>query len=240
MGILITGGASGLGEAITKRMAVGFPQEKIYITYNRSGADAAKLSEIHPQIKGIHCDFSNEVELEKLCQFIGENGIDILIHNAFQGISIAHFHKVPQKDFTDGFRRNVLPVLLITQAFIAAARKRGSGKIITVLTSSRYGAPPFGYSNYVAEKSYLYAMHKSWVSENASFNITSNCISPGFMLTAINKETDERIVEGMISKHPLKKLLTIEETADMVFSIASASQQLNGQDIILDSSQRMT
>ena len=79
-------------------------------------------------------------------------------------------------------------------------------------------------------------MHRSWALENAAFNITSNCISPGFMATALNKDTDERIVEDMIAKHPLKKLLTTGEVAAVVLFLMDASGQVNGNNIIINSS----
>ena len=69
------------------------------------------------------------------------------------------------------------------------------------------------------------------------FNIVSNCISPDFMATSLNADEDDRIVESMIAKHPLKKLLTVDEVAEMVLFLCASSQQLNGQNITLNAAQ---
>jgi len=57
----------------------------------------------------------------------------------------------------------------------------------------------------LANKAYLLAMHKSWATENKAFNITSNCISPDFMTTALNDQTDERVIENLVKTTSFKK-----------------------------------
>ena len=59
------------------------------------------------------------------------------------------------------------------------------------------------------------------------------------MLTPLHTETDERLIENMIAQHPLKKLLTTDEVAQTVLYICNASQQLNGQNIILNAGQNL-
>jgi enoyl-[acyl-carrier-protein] reductase (NADH) len=55
------------------------------------------------------------------------------------------------------------------------------------------------------------------------------------MQTQLTSEVDARIIDQMISKHPLKKLLTVEEVAETVLFLTNASTQINGVDIILNS-----
>lgn len=76
--------------------------------------------------------------------------------------------------------------------------------------------PPIGSSTYIANKAYLEKLTKVWAIENSKFNITSNSISPSFMQTKLTSEIDERIIEQIISNHPLKKLLTVDEVAETV------------------------
>ena len=234
--ILITGGASGLGAAITGRIAEKFPDAEICFTYNTSAEKAKAIEKEFSNCRAIQCDFKNREHIDALCDFIKNNNTDILINNAVTGIDKNHFHKTPQEYFSASFAANVIPVLSITQAFITNARKRKSGKIITVLSAAVHNSPPIGWSVYIAEKNYLLAMHRSWATENAAFNITSNCVSPGFMNTPLNADTDERIKEDMAATHPLKKLLTPEDVAATVVFLAGAGNQLNMQNIIINSS----
>lgn len=236
MNILITGGASGLGEAITTAAALAFPQATVHFTYHSSRQNAIAIGDKYSNTQALQCDFTNQQDMETICSFIENKGIDILVNNAIAGLSQQYFHKIEQKEFDEGFSNNVLPVLAITKSFIKAARKTKSGKIITILSSAIINTAPTGWSAYVAEKNYLLAMHRSWALENTAFNITSNCISPGFMATHLNHNTDERTVEDMIAKHPLKKLVTPAEVATVVLFLMNASTQVNGNNIIINSS----
>ena len=234
MNILITGGASGLGEAIT-RMFAKEQSNTVYFTYANSQSNATKLQHEFKNAIGIKCNFKNATELEALKSKIQELQIDVLVNNAYHGEAIkSYFHKIPEADFATEFIDNVIPIIGITQAALTSFRKRKQGKVITILTSFLVNTPPIGASSYVACKAYLGSLVKSWATENAKFNITSNSISPSFMLSGLTQDTDERIIEQMIESHPLKKLLTLQETADSVLFMANATSHMNGIDIVLN------
>lgn len=236
MEILVTGGASGLGLAITNKLVTTLADAKIYVTYSASKTTAVALSQKYSNVEAIKVDFKKEDDVESLCNFLKQKNVDVIVNNALSGLNKNYFHKTEPLIFTESFKNNVLPVLKITQAFILNARKRKSGKIITVLSSAILNNPPLGMSVYLAEKNYLLAVHKSWAVENAAFNITSNCVSPGFMNTKLNEQTDSRIIDDLVLSHPLKKLLTINEVADSVIFLINASNQLNMQNIVINSS----
>lgn len=237
MNILVTGGASGLGLTITKTLAKKIPGAFIYFTYFSSEETKALLEAEFSNVKGMKCNFREQADIAALQDFIKTGEIEILINNALTGLEKQYFHKLTAEDLTSAFKNDVLSVLLITGSFIQSARKRKSGKIITILTAALEQMPPIGWSIYTANKNYLLSMHRSWVAENRSFNITSNCVSPDFMATPLHKDVDERVIENIVDKHPLKKILTPEETAEVVLFLCGASVQLNGQNIILNAGQ---
>ncbi len=234
MNILITGGASGLGEAITKKIAES-ESNKIYFTYKSSIDKAKFIEESFSNCTGLKCDFTLPEEVEGLAGKIDEMDIDVLINNAISApITIKHFQRTDISVFRDGFLLNVLPLIQISQKAISHFRKRKFGKIINILSSYLVNVPPPGLSEYIAAKSYVASLSKSWASENSKFNVTSNSVSPSFMLTNLNSGTHERIVEDMKNNHPLKTLLTIEETADAVNFLVNSSQQINGINLIIN------
>ncbi len=233
MNILITGGASGLGESITRALAAE-EQDRIFFTYNKSHLGAAELSVKFPNVVGIHCDFESESSLESLLVKMEEIKPTILINNAFAGFEKKHFHKMSPEAILNSFRLNVIPVIKITQKALLLFRKERFGKIITILSSAIINKPPIGWSEYVAQKNYLLSLHKSWAIENAAFHITSNVVSPAFMETNMNSETDERIVETMRDQHPLKQLLKPDEVAESVRFLTRCSQQINGSNFIIN------
>ena len=234
MKLLITGGASGLGEAITRLLAQD-QSNTVYFTYANSQANATKLQQEFKNAVGIKCDFKNPTELEWFKNKIEGLEIDVLVNNAYHGEAIkTYFHKIPEADFTTEFMDNVIPIIGITQAVLSSFRKKKKGKIITILTSFLINTPPIGASSYVACKAYLGSLVKSWATENAKFNITSNAISPSFMQTGLTADVDERIIEQMNANHPLKKLLSPDEVAQTVLFLTKATSHLNGIDILLN------
>jgi NAD(P)-dependent dehydrogenase (short-subunit alcohol dehydrogenase family) len=234
MNILITGGASGLGTAITRMLAKD-SGNAVYFTYNNSSAAAEQLEQEYKNTTAFKCNFKNTAELNDLINKITGLKIDVLINNAYSGNPIkTYFHKMTEEDFRSEFMFNTMPVIQLTQACITSFRKNKSGKIITILTSYLLNTPPIGASGYVANKAYLASLVKSWATENIKFNITSNSVSPSFMQTGLATDVDERIIEQMIESHPLKKLLTVEETAEAVAFLVHAPVQVNGTDIIIN------
>ena len=237
MNFFITGGASGLGYAITTAIAEQYPDSKIYFTFYSSIDNKNKLEKEFKNTTGIKCDFFNGEDITNIEELIQNKDIDVLINNAVTGIKKEYFHKLDDDVIANSFKVDVIATLKITQAFINRARQRKSGKIITILTAALASIPPIGWSVYVANKEYLLSMHRSWAAENKNFNITSNCISPDFMLTSLNNDIDERVVENMTSKHPLKKLLTVDDVAKTVLFLCSAPAHLNGQNIVINAAQ---
>ncbi len=234
MNILVTGGASGLGEAITTMLA-GDTGNKIYFTFCKSYTNAKKIEAVFNNTTSIKCDFSNAVELQSLTDGIKQLDLDVLINNAYKGEFLkTHFHKIESQDFLNDFRDNIIPVIEITQAVIKAFRHKKRGKIITILTAGLVEAPPVGSAVYISNKAYLEKLTRVWATENAKFNISSNSISPSFMQTNLTAAIDERIVEQMIANLPHKKLLTPGEVAETVMLLVNSQDHINGTDILMN------
>jgi 3-oxoacyl-[acyl-carrier protein] reductase len=233
MNILITGGASGLGEAITRTLALkeGY---KVYFTYFRSKEKAEQITREFPNAEGIQCDFTSTESLLQFKSKVQEIDLDVLINNAVTSLEKKHFHKIDPEAFLAGFQNNILPTIQVSQWALNIFRKKKFGKIITILSSYIVNKPPIGLSEYVASKEYLHALSKSWAVENANFNISANCISPSFMLTPFTQDTDERIIGEMEKSHPLKTLLKPQEVADTIKFLVASSQQINGINLVMN------
>ena len=235
MNILVTGGASGLGEKITKNLLQN-KNNSVYFTYNSSEVNANKISYEFSNSKAINCDFNNLNSVKSLCKIIPDINLEVLINNAYTGNAInKYFHKNNIDDFSNDFLSNIIPTILITQSSISHFRKQKKGKIITILTSFLINSPPIGASQYVATKAYLKSLTKSWANENKKFNITSNSISPSFMQTNFTSNVDERIIDQIINDNPLKKILSTSEVAESVSYLVNSSQQINGIDLLINS-----
>jgi NAD(P)-dependent dehydrogenase (short-subunit alcohol dehydrogenase family) len=235
MKIFITGGSSGLGKSITEELAVAYPAATIYFTFNSSSDAAAAIEAKYKNTVALQLNFKDAASVGSMTEKIQSLEIDVLINNAIAGKYVNHFHKTDTAIFTQGFSENILPAIQLTAGFIKAARKKKSGKIITVLTSALGGMPETGMSAYIAEKAYLLSLCKSWATENIQFNIQSNAVSPEFMDTTLNNDVDFRIKEALIKGHPLKRLLTTEEVAQTVKFLVEAPAHFTGQNIFINS-----
>jgi NAD(P)-dependent dehydrogenase (short-subunit alcohol dehydrogenase family) len=159
----------------------------------------------------------------------------VLINNAFAGEPLASYsYKNAIDVYAKDFENNVLPTLQITKAALGIFKKQKSGKVITILTSFIHGTPPTGSSSYVATKSYLRSMAKSWASECIKFNVSSNTISPSFMQTQFTADVDSRIIESMEKEHPLKEILPVSEVVKAVKYLSEASSHVNGIDLLIN------
>lgn len=235
MNILITGGSSGLGRAIVEQVAVE-ACHTVYFTYKQHEKAATELLSRFPNVIAKQCDYSNPDSVNELLECMKEWDLDVLVNNVYSGNPQGmHFHKHSIDDFLNSYQINVLPTIQVTQKALEAFRKKKSGKIITILTSALLNLPPIGYAIYAANKAYLQQLAKSWSKEYVKYHITSNCISPDFMETALTHETDERIVEQMRAEHPLKKLLTPQEVAQCAYFLIHCSEQINGVNIPVNS-----
>lgn len=234
MNILITGGASGLGEAITTTLAKN-ENNVIYFTFSKSIFAAQKLETVFKNVKGIQCNFEDKTSLKWLIENINELDLDVVIHNAYSGDFLkSHFHKIDSDDFLTDFKNNLMPIIKITQVAIANFRKKKNGKIITILTSALHELPPIGSTVYTANKAYLEKLTQVWANENAKFNVTSNSVSPAFMETAMTSSIDERVKEQIIESNSLKRLLTTNEVANAVQFLVNDVTQINGKDFVIN------
>lgn len=231
MNILITGGASGLGESITRKLLTD-PNNRVYFTYNQSADSAKKIESEFANATAISCDFKSEKDVALLEERIAELDLDVLINNAYTGSFIkTYFHKIPPADFLTEFKQNVMPTVILTQAAIHSFRKKKNGKIITILTSALTGTAPIGTAVYIANKAYLSKLSKIWALENAKYQITSVTVSPSFMLTDFTRDLDDRIVEQIRDSSPHNKLLTTGEVAETVSYLTHTSDPVNGIDM---------
>ena len=109
--------------------------------------------------------------------------------------------------------------------------KNKSGKIVNI-TSVVGHTGNIGQANYTASKAGIVAMSKSLALEYAKKNINVNCISPGFISTAMTDKIDEKFKESIISKIPANRLGKPEDIANVVvFLVSQKTDYINGETI---------
>ena len=138
MKILITGGASGLGEAITRQLASKC-SNVVFFSYNSSVEKANFIENEFSNAIAIQCDFTNKESVASLMVKISEFDIDVIINNAYNGTFINnHFNKIAIEEFENEFVNNILPTIQLTQSAIRHFRKKKSGQIMMKAIKLKY------------------------------------------------------------------------------------------------------
>ncbi len=230
---IVTGGAKGIGEAISREFAKN--GVKVVINYNSSKGPAekliAELKEIGGEAYAVKADVSNLDESKKLVEeTIDHFGtLDIVVNNA--GITRdSTFKKLSEEDWRTVIDVNLNSIYNTTSAALPHLFKSDAGRIINI--SSIIGqAGGFGQTNYAAAKSGMIGYTKSLALELAKSGITVNAICPGFIETDMVKEIPENIREQIVAKIPKRRFGQPEEIARGVIFLCKESEYITGQQL---------
>jgi len=225
--IIVTGASGGIGNSIVEKLS------ECGANVLASGTRLEKLEELKSKfnkIKILKFDISQSDKIEEFVDNAANElgGLDCIVNNA--GItqdnlairmSIEEWRKVIDINLTSTF--------LMSKFAIKKMLKNKKGKIINI-TSVVGHTGNLGQANYTASKAGLVAMSKSLAIEYAKKNINVNCISPGFIKTAMTDKIDEKFKEVIVSKIPSARLGEPEDIANAVLFLASDnSNYINGE-----------
>jgi 3-oxoacyl-[acyl-carrier protein] reductase len=225
--IIVTGASGGIGNSIVEKL------NDCGANVLATGTRLEKLEELKikfNKIKILKFDISQSDKIEEFIDNAANElgGLDCIVNNA--GItqdnlairmSIDEWKKVVDINLTSTF--------LMSKFAIKKMLKNKKGKIINI-TSVVGHTGNLGQANYTASKAGLVAMSKSLAIEYAKKNINVNCISPGFIKTAMTDKIDEKFKEVIVSKIPSARLGEPEDIANAVLFLASEnSNYINGE-----------
>ena len=228
--IIVTGATGGIGNSIVKKLS------DLDANIIATGTKIEKLEELKSKYKNVKILRFDISQTEKIEEFI-ENAtsqlggsIDCLINNA--GLTQDNLAiRMSLDEWKKVIDINLTSTFLLSKFAIKRMLKNKSGKIINI-TSVVGHTGNLGQSNYTASKAGIVAMSKSLAIEYAKKNININCISPGFIKTAMTDNLDEKYKELIISKIPSARLGEPTDIANAVIFLASdQSNYINGETI---------
>jgi NAD(P)-dependent dehydrogenase (short-subunit alcohol dehydrogenase family) len=219
---LVTGGASGIGLAISAKF-VQAGIRTIIVGRDQQKLDAA-TAELGAGCYAIQKDLNELTAIPGLVRnIIDDHGrIDILVNNA--GVNLKKdLLEVTDEEFDAILLTNVRSVFALTREVVATMLPHGKGNIINISSmASQYGIPKV--IAYSASKAAIEGMTRAMAVELSPLGILVNCIAPGFIATdmstkALNGDTERR--QKVFSRTPLGRLGDPAEIADAVFFLAS-------------------
>ena len=226
--IIVTGASGGIGNSIVKKL------NEAGANILASGTKTEKLKELKnnfEKIKIMNFDISKSEKIEEFIENatkeLGGN-LDGIINNA--GITQDNLAiRMKLDEWEKVININLTSTFLMSKFAIKKMLKNKSGKIVNI-TSVVGHTGNLGQANYTASKAGIIAMSKSLAIEYAKKNINVNCISPGFIKTAMTDKIDEKFKEVIISKIPSARLGEPDDIANAVlFLISNQSDYINGE-----------
>ncbi|WP_440697667.1 3-oxoacyl-ACP reductase FabG [Candidatus Pelagibacter sp. HIMB1709] len=226
--IIVTGASGGIGNSIIEK----FIETGANIL--ATGTRIEKLEELkskYSQIKILKFDISQSDKIEEFIDnAITELGgsLDCLINNA--GVTQDNLAiRMSLDEWKKVIDINLTSTFLLSKAAIKKMLKNKSGKIVNI-TSVVGHTGNLGQANYTASKAGIVAMSKSLAIEYAKKNININCISPGFIQTAMTDKLDDKFKEAIISKIPSARLGEPADIANaVVFLCSNKASYINGE-----------
>jgi 3-oxoacyl-[acyl-carrier protein] reductase len=234
---LVSGGARGIGAAISRALAAA--GAKVVINFNKSGERAEKLRD-ELRAEGLdaeifQADVSDPAQVERLFQFVRSSAgqLDILVNNAgvirdtlLLAMSVGDWEKVHDVNLTGAF--------LMTRMAAELMVPRHGGKIINIASVSgiRGGR---GQTNYASAKGGLIAFTRACAVELAPKGIQVNSVLPGFIETEMSVRAMRRAGEAILDRIPAHRFGSPREVANLVVFLASEmSEYITGQAIPVD------
>ena len=225
--IIVTGATGGIGNSIIQRL------NDYGANILASGTKDEKLKELkskYENIKILKFDISQNNKIEEFVENASRElgGIDCIVNNA--GITQDNLSiRMSLEEWKKVIDINLTSTFLMSKFAIKKMLKNKKGKIINI-TSVVGHSGNVGQANYTASKAGIVAMSKSLALEYAKKNINVNCISPGFIKTAMSDKIDDKFKEIIISKIPSARLGEPEDIANAVLFLASdLSNYINGE-----------
>ncbi|GAB3656399.1 SDR family oxidoreductase [Echinicola sediminis] len=224
--ILITGGASGIGLAMTTRFAEE-GGNVYFIDFDQNAGEkvAGELKEKGFQVTFLQGDVSKTAEMKNTINTI-EGNIDVLVNNA--GVShVGNLENTSEADFDRLYQVNVKGIYNCSLAALPKMKENGGAVINMASVASTMGIPDrFAYS---MTKGAVFAMTLSMARDYVEYNIRVNSIAPGRVHTpfvdgflAKNYPGQEKeMFDKLAATQPIGRMGKPEEIAAMALYLAS-------------------
>lgn len=221
---LITGASSEVAGDFIRLIDKREHGAKIIGLYNHNKKRIDELNDecSNIDICPIQCDFSSSIGTENIIkQLSAEYEVDRIFHVAAPRFSYMRIRQYDWNRINKEISVQVNSFGIILKYFAPQMAKKREGKILAILSSCCFNAPPKFISHYVVAKYALEGLVKAAATEYSDKNILINGISPEMMETEFLDTVDSRFVEKNAMESPLKRNIRTSEVARAAYFLLS-------------------
>ncbi len=216
----VTGGAQGIGRAVTERFIVSGAKVAIWDFDQKLAAKTA--AELGSSVLAVACDVTDpkSVDAARDATLKAFGKIDILVNNAGVAGPTAKLWEYSLADLRQTMAVNLDGPFNCCHAVVPGMIKQNYGRIVNIASiAGKEGNP--NASAYSASKAALIGLTKSLGKELASYNISVNAVTPAAAKTAIFDQITQEHIDYMLSKIPRARFVRVEEVAALIAFAAS-------------------
>jgi 3-oxoacyl-[acyl-carrier protein] reductase len=216
---LVTGATGGIGEEIARALHARGATLGLHGT--RREKLEALAADLGGETKIFTANLTDRAAVRELAKTAEAElgGVDILVNNA--GITNdGLMMRMSDEDWDKVIDINLNATFVLTRELCAPMMNRRYGRVVNISSVvAAIGNP--GQANYCASKAGLEGFTKAFAAEVASRNIMANCVSPGFIESAMTEKLNDKQKETLFVKIPMKRMGLGKEVAAAVCFLAS-------------------
>lgn len=240
--VLVTGGARGLGLAITRTLLA--EGARVVVNYLNSAAAAEQLVQQYPeQVFAYQADVTDKAQVQALFAAAKAHfgqAIHSVINNALINFEFNGDARPKVEDLTPAIMQQqfdgaVVAALNTTQAALEDMKTAGFGRIVNIGTNLVQN-PVVPYHDYTTAKAALLAFTRTAAHDLGQYGINVNMLSGGLLQTTdASKATPDAVFDLIAASTPLRRVTTPEEFAAAIMLFLSPySRAVTGQNLIVD------
>lgn len=237
--VVVTGGASGIGEAVVE----AFATQNARVVFLDVQDDASERLTRRLELAGLrvpvyhHCDLADIDALQKTVSklLLTFPRVDVLVNNA--GNDTRHsIEEVTSAYWDQSIAVNLKHYFFMMQALAPAIRSAGGGSIIN-MGSISWAIPSPGVPVYVTAKAAIVGMTRAFAHQLGIDNVRVNCVMPGAIFTERQRQLwfTEAYKAEILASQALKRMILPDEVARLIlFLAADDSSAITNQSYVID------
>lgn len=241
LSVLVTGGGTGIGAGIARRLA----SDGAWVTI--CGRTAATLqttaesinAEVGREAVQFHlADVTSEPDVQRIIDVAADwrHGLDGLVANAGGGGALAPIHAQSLDDFSRVLTLNVIGTMLLVKHSVPVFAGAGAGSFVAISSIAGHVTHPY-FGAYPVAKAAVEELIRNAADEYGAANIRFNAVRPGFTATEIMSfvAPGTPIYESYDTNTPLGGVSDVDDVAQLVsFLLSSRSSRMTGQIVNVD------